>query len=184
MAAAADPAEGFSASRSGRALAFGCSFAACLLAAGALTITLLGRPGTSPSIRLELPQETSPPKPASSLRFSSNEAPVVGPVTKPLYAGKMLLADPALIENSAKGPLPRIADDGRRPMDVYAGAAGGNAKFKIAIVIHGLGRSSGATKTAFGRSRYASVNARARSSGVGGWKTRGCVAIRRKPLST
>ena len=148
MVAAADPAGGLFASRHGRALAFGCSFTACLLAAGALTITLLGRPGTSPSIRLELPQETSPPKPAASLRFSSNEAPVVGPVTKPLYAGKMLLADPALIENSAKGPLPRIADDGRRPMDVYAGAAGGNAKFKIAIVIHGLGRSSGATKTA------------------------------------
>jgi hypothetical protein len=69
-------------------------------------------------------------------------------VTKPLYAGKMLLADPGLVENSAKGPLPRIADDGRKPMDAYAGAAAPAAKFKIAIVINGLGRSSAATKTA------------------------------------
>ena len=45
MAAAADSAEGLFASRAGRALAFGCSFTACLLAAGVLTITVLGRPG-------------------------------------------------------------------------------------------------------------------------------------------
>ena len=45
MAAAAESAEGFFTSRPGRSLAFGCSFLACLLAAGALTITLLGRPG-------------------------------------------------------------------------------------------------------------------------------------------
>jgi hypothetical protein len=57
MAAAADTAEGFSTSRSGRALAFGCSFAACLLAAGALTITLLGHPGGPPAIKLELAQD-------------------------------------------------------------------------------------------------------------------------------
>lgn len=146
MAAAADPAEGFFASGSGRALAFGCSFTACLLAAGALTITLLGHPSRSPAIRLELPQEAR--KPATPLRFSSAEGPVIGPVTKPIYAGKALLADPLLIENSAKGPLPRIADDGRKPMTAYAGTAGAGAKFKIAIVVNGLGRSSAATKTA------------------------------------
>jgi hypothetical protein len=147
MAAAADPAGGFSASRHGRALAFGCSFTACLLAAGALTITLLGRPAGSPAIRLELPQEADAHKPAP-LPFRSDDKPVIGPVTKPLYAGKALLADPALIENSAKGPLPRIADDGRKPMTVYAGTAAPTAKFKIAIVVHGLGRSSAITKTA------------------------------------
>jgi len=148
MVAAADPAGGFFASRHGRALAFGCSFAACLLAAGALTITLLGRPRTSPAYRLELAQEAAAHRPATPLRFSSQEGPVIGPVTKPLYAGKVLLADPALIENSAKGPLPRIADDGRKPMDAYAGAGGASAKFKIAVVINGLGRSSAATKSA------------------------------------
>jgi len=91
MVAAADPAGGFFASRHGRALALGCSFTACLLAAGALTITLLGHPGTSPAIRLELAQEAAAHKPAAPLRFSSNEGPAVPPVTKPLYAGKVLL---------------------------------------------------------------------------------------------
>lgn len=148
MAAAADPAEGVFASRPGRALAFGCSFTACLLAAGALTITLLGRPGGPAAIRLELPQEPGAHKPATPLRFSSGDSPVIGPVTKPLYAGKALLADPALIENSAKGPLPRIADDGRKPMTAYAGVSAASAKFKIAIVVNGLGRSSAATRTA------------------------------------
>ena len=149
MAAAADTAEGFFTSRSGRALAFGCSFAACLLAAGALTITLLGHPGGPPAIKLELAQDpASAHKPAAPLHFSSDEGPVAGPVTKPIYAGRALLADPALIENSAKGPLPRIADDGRKPMTVYAAPAPANAKFKIAIVVNGLGQSATATKTA------------------------------------
>jgi len=149
MAAAADTAEGFSTSRSGRALAFGCSFAACLLAAGALTITLLGHPGGPLAIKLELAQDpASAHKPAAPLHFSSDEGPVAGPVTKPIYAGRALLADPALIENSAKGPLPRIADDGRKPMAVYAAPAPAGAKFKIAIVINGLGQSASASKTA------------------------------------
>jgi polysaccharide deacetylase 2 family uncharacterized protein YibQ len=149
MAAAADPAEGFFASRPGRALAFGCSFAACLLAAGALTITLLGRPGGPSAIQLELSQGvSSSSKPAAPLRFNSDEGPVIGPVTKPLYAGKALLADPALIENSPKGPLPRIADDGRKPMTAYAAPSGASGKFKIAIVVNGLGQSPAATKTA------------------------------------
>jgi len=73
---------------------------------------------------------------------------VMGRVTQPIYAGKALLADPALIENTAEGPLPRIADDGRKPMTVYAGAAPAGAKFKIAIVVNGLGLSAIATKAA------------------------------------
>jgi hypothetical protein len=58
------------------------------------------------------------------------------------------LADPALIENSPKGPLPRIADDGRKPMTAYAAPSGASGKFKIAIVVNGLGQSPAATKTA------------------------------------
>ncbi|HYJ36890.1 MAG TPA: divergent polysaccharide deacetylase family protein, partial [Rhizomicrobium sp.] len=54
----------------------------------------------------------------------------------------------ALIENTIRGPLPRIADDGRKPMTVYAAPAPANAKFKIAIVVNGLGQSATATKTA------------------------------------
>jgi uncharacterized protein len=150
MAAAADPAEGFFASKAGRALSFGCSFTACLLAAGALAITLLGRPGGPTPVLLDLGDYGSgtpklvPTRPATD----SDGNAVAGPVTKPIYAGKTLLADPALIENTAQGPLPRIADDGRKPMAVYAGPAQASAKFKIAIVVNGLGQSATATKAA------------------------------------
>ena len=53
MAAAADSAEGLLTSKAGRGLAFACSFTVCLLAAGVLAITLLGRP-RGPAITLDL----------------------------------------------------------------------------------------------------------------------------------
>jgi uncharacterized protein len=149
MAAAADSAEGFLASRPGRALAFACSFMACLLAAGALTITLLGRPGGPATVTLELSEHAGgKSKPSAPLFPGLQPGAVTGPVTKPIYAGKALLADPALIENTIQGPLPRIADDGRTPMAVYAVPASTTAKFKIAIMVSGLGLSPTATKTA------------------------------------
>ena len=148
MAAAADSAEGLLASKSGRALAFACSFTACLFAAGVLAITLLGRPH-GPTISLDLP-ENSAETPHGTMAASPglSEGAVTGPVTKPIYAGKALMADPALIENTTQGPLPRIADDGRKPMTAYAAPAASNAKFKIAIMVGGLGLSAIATKSA------------------------------------
>jgi hypothetical protein len=148
MAAAADSAEGLLASKAGRALAFACSFTACLLAAGVLAITLLGRP-RGPAITLELSQSAGPASKVGASALSGPlESAVTGPVTKPVYAGKALLADPALVENTAQGPLPRIADDGRKPMTAYAAPAAAGAKFKIAIVVSGLGLSAMATKSA------------------------------------
>ena len=148
MAAAADSAEGLLTSKAGRALAFACSFTACLLAAGVLAITLLGRP-RSPAITLELPQTPSAAaRTAAPAIPDSPDGAVAGPVTKPVYAGKALLVDPALVENTAQGPLPRIADDGRKPMTVYAAPAPAGAKYKIAIVVSGLGLSAIATRTA------------------------------------
>ncbi len=149
MAAAADSAEGFLASKAGRGLAFGYSFTACLLAAGALVITLLGHPGGPVSVTVDLAEIAgAKPKPVIAVGPSSDDSIVAGPVTKPIYAGKALLADPALIENSVHGPLPRIADDGRKPMTVYAVPAPATAKLKIAIVVDGLGQSEAATKAA------------------------------------
>jgi polysaccharide deacetylase 2 family uncharacterized protein YibQ len=151
MAAAADSAEGVFASKGGRALAFASAFTVCLLAAGALAITLLGRPH-GPSITLNLPESLLPKaKPAAVQPTPSSieDTAVTGPVTKPVYAGKALLADPALVENTAQGPLPRIADDGRKPMTAYAAPAPlPGKKFKIAIVVSGLGMSALATKAA------------------------------------
>jgi len=151
MAAAADSAEGVLASKGGRALAFASSFALCLLAAGALAITLLGHP-RGPSITLDMPDKVVPKTGLSTLQTATLPGPggaVAAPVTKPLYAGKALLADPALVENTARGPLPRIADDGRKPMTAYAApAVAADKKFRIAIVVTGLGMSASATKAA------------------------------------
>jgi polysaccharide deacetylase 2 family uncharacterized protein YibQ len=77
---------------------------------------------------------------------AETSAPPVA-IDKPFYAGKVLVADPALIENSSQGPLPRIADDGRKPMNVYAAPAA-TGKFRIAIVVSGLGVSTQATTAA------------------------------------
>jgi polysaccharide deacetylase 2 family uncharacterized protein YibQ len=149
MVAAADTAEGMSASKAGRALAFGYSFTACLMAAGILAITLLGHPGGPATVSLELDNaaigKAKPAAPESPLSDAQSPA---GPIHGPVFAGSALMADPALIENSKYGPLPRVADDGRKPMTVYAAPASAGAKFKIAVVVNGLGRSPTATKAA------------------------------------
>jgi polysaccharide deacetylase 2 family uncharacterized protein YibQ len=149
MAAAAETAEGVNVSKAGRALAFGCSFTACLLAAGALAITLLGHPSGPATVSLALDDAMAgEPKPSTPATAVSDEQSVSGPIHGPVFAGRALMADPALIENSKYGPLPKIADDGRKPMTVYAAPAPASAKFKIAVVVNGLGRSPSATKVA------------------------------------
>ncbi|HEX2592273.1 MAG TPA: divergent polysaccharide deacetylase family protein, partial [Rhizomicrobium sp.] len=73
-------------------------------------------------------------------------------VTKPIYAGRALIADPGLIEQTSQGPLPRIADDGRTPMAAYAPPPTGvTGKPKIAIVITGLGFSARETSSALSK---------------------------------
>src|SRR5258706_1825730 len=60
-----------------------------------------------------------------------------------------LIADPALIEDSATGPLPRVATDGRTPLAAYARVFEANDKRpRIAIVIRGLGVGSSNTALA------------------------------------
>lgn len=57
--------------------------------------------------------------------------------------------DPALIENSASGPLPRIAADGREPWQVYARpVAGLSSRPRIALVITGAGLRKSTTTAA------------------------------------
>lgn len=60
------------------------------------------------------------------------------------------MPDDALIEDSAYGPLPARAPDGRRPYDVYAGAWSGKSGTRIAIVVGGLGISQTGTMNAIG----------------------------------
>lgn len=58
------------------------------------------------------------------------------------------LPDKTLIERTAAGPLPVIADDGRRPFDVYARKWSGARGARVAIVIGGLGMSQTGTQEA------------------------------------
>ena len=129
------------------ALAFAGSFVVCALAVGALAITLLGRSG-EPTVTLDLANPSPIKAPAPPVRHGEIALPPAGvPITRPVYAGTALLADPALIENTAQGPMPRIADDGRKPMTAYAAPAAAG-KLKIAIVMSGLGLSARATQGA------------------------------------
>jgi polysaccharide deacetylase 2 family uncharacterized protein YibQ len=79
-----------------------------------------------------------------------SQIPQVAPqkVTQQIYAGRALIADPALVENTPMGPLPRIADDGTTPMRAYAPPAISDGHPRIAIVIGGLGISAKQTDAA------------------------------------
>lgn len=58
------------------------------------------------------------------------------------------IPEPDLIEESAQGRLPKRAEDGRRPMDVYARPWSGSRGAKVAIVVGGMGISQTATERA------------------------------------
>ncbi|QND54044.1 divergent polysaccharide deacetylase family protein [Phyllobacterium sp. 628] len=53
-----------------------------------------------------------------------------------------------MLEMSAQGPLPIVAPDGRRPLDVYSRSWSGARGARIAIVIGGLGMSQTGTQQA------------------------------------
>lgn len=57
--------------------------------------------------------------------------------------------DPALLQMTALGPLPRVGDDGRLPRQVYAKPFNtADKRPRIAIVVTGLGLSAAATESA------------------------------------
>ncbi len=62
-------------------------------------------------------------------------------------------ADKELVETGRHGPLPRIAEDGRRPMNVYARPAPEitPGQPRIALVITGMGLSTAGTEAAIRR---------------------------------
>jgi len=90
------------------------------------------------------------PGPAEQLEpMTAAPPPSVPPrITQQQFAGKALIADPALIENTPEGPLPRIADDGTTPMRAYAPAVVSDGRPRIAIVVSGLGISAKQTSAA------------------------------------
>ncbi len=118
--------------RAARVLGLATAGLFCVLAAAAFGITLLGK-APQPDVVLDLP--VLPQAKFIQPRIEAAEAipaPVV--IDKAVFAGSALVADPALIENSPLGPLPRIADDGRKPMAAYAAPAA-PGKCRIAIMV-------------------------------------------------
>ena len=138
------------------------AFFILLIVAGA-GITFLGNPHAGESVvSLDLPAphaahpatnivtpKQPTPTPLQGLA-EQGQVPVAIPpkVTQQIYSGRALIADPALVENTPMGPLPRIADDGTTPMRAYAPAAISDGHPRIAIVIGGLGISAKQTEAA------------------------------------
>jgi len=90
------------------------------------------------------------PAPPVTAQPTATLPPPAPPAETPLppATGHALIADPALIEKTAQGPLPRIADDGTPPMRAYAAPAISAGRPRIAIVINGLGISAKSTTAA------------------------------------
>ena len=117
-------------SRAPHVLAFAWLALFVVLVVGAVAITFLGNPRAGQSVVvMDVPQAhpatiLATPKPAQSNTAALPQtqpgivvptpSPLAPPqkITTPQYAGRALIADPALIENTPEGPLPRIADDG------------------------------------------------------------------------
>jgi len=70
------------------------------------------------------------------------------PVALPPLAGGPSIANPALLEKTPQGYLPRISETGVWPLNAYAGPNPGTGRPRIAIVIGGLGISAKATQAA------------------------------------
>lgn len=93
---------------------------------------------TSPEQTAGVPTpEPAPPKPAPP---------------PPVAPGNLAIANPALIEKTPQGPLPRIADNGLSPMRGYGVVIPADGRPRIAIVIRGLGISAKATAYAIAHS--------------------------------
>ena len=96
----------------------------------------------------ETPGETAPPESTPPVQ-TAEKPPEIPPLPKaPPAAPSIAFANPALIEKTPQGPLPRIADNGLSPMRAYATVIPADKRPRIAIVIRGLGISARATALA------------------------------------
>jgi uncharacterized protein len=137
-----------------RLLAYAYLVLFALIFALAAGIALFGDPHAGdPVLRLDLslsPRKTANAAPVAQQGSAQEIPPVTAPpqAPPPIVTQRTLVADPALIENTPQGPLPRIADDGTTPMRAYAAPVISTGKPRIAIVISGFGISSKAMQSA------------------------------------
>jgi uncharacterized protein len=102
----------------------------------------------------DLPPASDPPPPLPDRRSDGQEAdqPTQAAAETGQSAGSLVSQEklveapvPDLVEESEYGPLPRVADDGRRPAEVYArpsphaSQTGLGTSARVAILINGLG---------------------------------------------
>lgn len=156
--------------RGPRLLLFAYLFVITLLVMGGIAIAVFGDPRAGePVVRITIagtltrasgpsvqpnPAQTSPSPPQMGANPSEPiPPPVVVPPTivQPVHLGAALIADPALIETTDNGPLPKIGTDGTTPMRAYAVPVTDTTHPRIAIVISGLGISAKATSAALAK---------------------------------
>jgi polysaccharide deacetylase 2 family uncharacterized protein YibQ len=127
-------------------LAFFWSGIACLTAAIAVVLQLLGPPAEATSVALR----ASPSPPAVPANAPDGPLPPVPPLA--MEGAAIADPDPDLLEPAAGMPgqfLPRIAADGRKPSSVYAAAFDKNERHpRVALVIDGAGLDQAATRQA------------------------------------
>lgn len=95
------------------------------------------------------PEEPAPIPPANTRPDAAPQGTPAPPAGAPAGDVRPAEPDPALIENSAFGSLPRIAADGREPWQVYARpVAELSSRPRIALVITGAGLRKSTTEAA------------------------------------
>jgi hypothetical protein len=110
--------------------------------------TLEAAPATEPVT--ETPTETAAvPPPAPKVESPQPAVPQVPQLPVQTGRGLQPAPDPALIEQSSFGPLPKIGANGREPWQAYARPVkSGDNRPRVAVILSGLGLSSAATEAA------------------------------------
>lgn len=160
-----DPNPNKSSSGNTSALTLVVFFTAATLLGLIVWITLAGdKNGGVPEIILAL-GSTKQPSPLDNPELSDGEVNLSDQLDEPLWTTPDQLSqlkdtsakayglpgaiDPALIEETSIGPLPKVSADGRKPKDVYAAPFVDPDNLpKIAILVRGLGLSNKSTQAA------------------------------------
>lgn len=112
------------------------------------------QPSASPPAATDT-ETTKLPPPEETAKLTPSPRPTT-PLAKPVppaaIEGLRPAPDPALVETTSLGPLPRVSTDGRKAWRVYARPFDSNdTRPRIAVIIIGLGRSGAATEAAIQR---------------------------------
>jgi polysaccharide deacetylase 2 family uncharacterized protein YibQ len=116
---------------------------------------------SSPEQPSAAPDSPGEPAPDSAETPALQTAPPPIPTAPPTQTAKIPAAvtgglrpapDPALVEKTRLGPLPRVSPDGRKPWQTYARPFDpGDRRPRVAIIVSGLGLSGAATEAAIQR---------------------------------